>query len=70
MVFPSYLPERILLATITLSAAFSMRDLSGRLMRGAYLSYGIYIYHFSIINVLLKQPLRRSSLRYARPSRT
>jgi peptidoglycan/LPS O-acetylase OafA/YrhL len=52
--YPGYLPERILLATMTLSAAFSMRDLSGRLLRGADLSYGIYIYHFIIINVMLE----------------
>lgn len=49
-----YLPERLLLATLTISAAFSMRDLSGRLLRGAVLSYGIYIYHFIVINVLLE----------------
>jgi peptidoglycan/LPS O-acetylase OafA/YrhL len=52
--YPGYLPERVLLATMTTSAAFTMRDLSGRLLRGVDISYGIYIYHFIIINVLLE----------------
>lgn len=43
----------ILLAATTLSAAFTKRKLSELLLRGNDISYGIYIYHMVIINVLL-----------------
>jgi len=49
-----YLPERILLATMTISAAYSARRLSGRLLGGVDVSYGVYIYHFLIINVFIE----------------
>lgn len=55
-----YLPERILLATMTLSAAFSARHMAARLLRGIDVSYGIYIYHFLIINVMVQLGLMNS----------
>lgn len=49
-----YLPSRVLLAGFTLSAAFSFRSLSHRLLRGTDISYGIYIYHSVVINVMVQ----------------
>ena len=49
-----YLPERILLAAATLSAAYTARSLASRLLGGVDISYGIYIYHFLVINVLME----------------
>lgn len=50
----AYLPSRVLLAGVTLSAAFSFRSLSHRLLAGTDISYGIYIYHSVVINVMLQ----------------
>ncbi|MCH7228980.1 acyltransferase family protein [Haloferula sp. A504] len=49
-----YLPERILLAALTLSAAFTARGLSSRVLGGTDISYGVYIYHFLLINILIE----------------
>lgn len=49
-----YLPSRLLLAFGTISAAYSAPWLSGKLLRGADISYGIYIYHSIVINVLVE----------------
>jgi peptidoglycan/LPS O-acetylase OafA/YrhL len=49
-----YLPSRALLALATVSAAYSMRGLSGRLLRGTDISYGIYLYHSVVINVFVE----------------
>lgn len=49
-----YLPERILLAAATISAAYTARSLASRLLGGVDISYGIYIYHFLVINVLIE----------------
>lgn len=49
-----YLPSRALLALATVSAAYSMRGLSGRLLRGRDISYGIYLYHSVAINVFVE----------------
>lgn len=49
-----YFPERILLATATISAAYTTRGLSSRLLGGDDISYGVYIYHFLVINVLVE----------------
>lgn len=48
-----YLPERILLALMTVSAAFTCRNFSSYMLRGVDISYGVYIYHFLVINVLV-----------------
>ncbi len=43
----------ILLAMLTISAAFSRPGLSSALLRGNDISYGVYLYHIPIINLLL-----------------
>lgn len=52
--YAGYFPARVLLALVTLSAAFSARSLSARLLRGQDISYGIYIYHSVVINVFVE----------------
>jgi peptidoglycan/LPS O-acetylase OafA/YrhL len=49
-----YLPARALLALGTISAAFSARSLSTRLLHGMDLSYGTYLYHSVVINVFVE----------------
>jgi peptidoglycan/LPS O-acetylase OafA/YrhL len=43
----------ILLAMLTVSVALSRPELSARTLRGNDISYGIYIYHMPVINLLL-----------------
>jgi len=50
----------ILLAGVTMSAAFSTKRLAGYLLRGTDLSYGVYIYHMLVVNFLLEIGLSRS----------
>lgn len=50
----AYLPSRAILAVATISAAYSARSLSTRLLRGADLSYGTYLYHSVVINVFVE----------------
>jgi peptidoglycan/LPS O-acetylase OafA/YrhL len=50
----AYLPARTILAFATIAGAFTLRPLSRRLLRGNDISYGIYIYHSVVINVLLE----------------
>lgn len=52
--YAGYLPERVLLAALTLSAAYTWRGLSAKLLRGTDISYGVYIYHFLGINLLIE----------------
>jgi len=49
------LPARILLGLATISAAYSARPLSGKLLRGTDISYGIYIYHSLVINLFVEK---------------
>jgi peptidoglycan/LPS O-acetylase OafA/YrhL len=49
-----YLPSRILLALATISAAYSWRSLSEKILGGTDISYGIYIYHSIVINVFVE----------------
>jgi len=49
------LPARILLGLATISAAYSMRHLSGKILRGTDISYGLYIYHFIVINAFIEK---------------
>lgn len=58
----AYLPSRILLAFATISAAFSARALSGKLLGQTDISYGIYIYHSIVINVLVQLGMLNSML--------
>ena len=50
----AYLPSRILLALATIAAAYSARPLSQKLIGGTDISYGIYIYHSIVINVMVQ----------------
>lgn len=47
--FPIYL----MLALLVFSAAYSIPFLSGRLLRGDDISYGVYIYHIPVINLFI-----------------
>ena len=48
------LPARGVLALATIAAAYSARGLAGRMLRGTDISYGVYIYHSIVINVLVE----------------
>ncbi|MCP5548750.1 MAG: acyltransferase [Akkermansiaceae bacterium] len=50
----SYLPTRVILAGVTISAAYSARWLSRKILRGNDISYGSYLYHSVVINVLVE----------------
>lgn len=50
----AYLPSRAILALATISAAYSFRSLSTKLLRGTDLSYGTYLYHSLVINVFVE----------------
>ncbi len=52
--YAGYFPSRVLLACLTLSAAYSALGLSGRLLRGQDISYGVYIYHSIVINIFVE----------------
>jgi peptidoglycan/LPS O-acetylase OafA/YrhL len=43
----------VLLGFATVGIAFSARTLSSRLLRGNDISYGVYIYHMPIVNLLI-----------------
>ena len=58
----AYLPARTVLAFGTIAAAYSMRSLSQRLLGGTDISYGIYIYHSVVINVLVQLAWMNSML--------
>jgi peptidoglycan/LPS O-acetylase OafA/YrhL len=46
--------EMLLLALVAMSAAYTLPDLSRRLLRGHDISYGVYIYHGLLLNVLVE----------------
>ncbi|MEZ4589036.1 MAG: acyltransferase [Gemmatimonadales bacterium] len=48
------LAQRLLLAAFTISAALTGRGLARRALRGADPSYGVYLYHMLVINVLVQ----------------
>lgn len=58
----AYLPSRTLLAFATIAGAFSFRSLSQRLLGGTDISYGIYIYHSIVINVMVQLGMMTSML--------
>jgi len=47
------LSKRLILALTVLSAAYSYRSASWKFLRGQDISYGLYLYHCVIYNVLL-----------------
>jgi peptidoglycan/LPS O-acetylase OafA/YrhL len=50
-------PTILLLGGLTVAAAFTLPSLAGRLLREHDLSYGMYIYHVPLINLLLVRHL-------------
>jgi peptidoglycan/LPS O-acetylase OafA/YrhL len=58
----AYLPSRTLLALATIAGAFSFRSISQKLLRGRDISYGIYIYHSLVINVMVQLGILTSML--------
>jgi peptidoglycan/LPS O-acetylase OafA/YrhL len=56
----AYLPSRVLLAFVTIACAYSLRPLSNKLLRGTDISYGVYIYHSIVINVVVQLGLMTS----------
>jgi len=48
------LAQRLLLAGLILSAAFSAEGLTHKLLRGNDISYGVYVYHMLVINSLIQ----------------
>ena len=61
----AYLPSRMILAFATIAGAFSFRPLSQRLLGGTDISYGIYIYHSIVINVMFQMGMMTSMLSVA-----
>jgi peptidoglycan/LPS O-acetylase OafA/YrhL len=57
--------QRLLLAGMTFSAAFSGRKLSALLLHGQDLSYGLYLFHAPIFNLFFQFGLERSRTWYA-----
>ena len=53
----TYLGETLLLAAAAISLAYTAPSLSAILLRGNDLSYGVYIYHGLIINVMVEAAL-------------
>ena len=49
-----YVINRLVLACVALSFAYTLPHLSGKLLKGNDISYGIYIFHCLVINVLLE----------------
>lgn len=58
---PIVFVHRILLAMTTLSCAYSARSLAGRWLRGADVSYGAYLYHMLVVNLLVELGLGKGS---------
>ncbi|MES2437648.1 MAG: acyltransferase [Verrucomicrobiota bacterium] len=58
----AYLPSRTLLAFATIAGAFSARTLSQRLLGGTDVSYGIYIYHSLVINIMVQLGMMTSMI--------
>ena len=48
----------MLFRSLTVSAAFTSQSISHRVLRGNDVSYGVYIYHGPILNVLLVLGIR------------
>ena len=50
-------PYVLALSGLTLSAAYTSRELATTILRGTDLSYGVYIYHMPIYNFILYKKL-------------
>jgi peptidoglycan/LPS O-acetylase OafA/YrhL len=51
---PFNIISSLILAGVVFSAAYTKRELSGRLLRGNDISYGVYVYHMLLINWLVQ----------------
>ena len=52
---PANLIADLLIGGVTLSVAYSFTSLSGRLIKGQDISYGVYIYHLVVVNILIQR---------------
>src|SRR5437773_116748 len=50
----TYVPTTLLLGIVTVSMAYTMPSISQRILRGNDISYGVYIYHGLMINILVE----------------
>lgn len=50
---PLLLLQRALLAVLVVSCAYTQRSWAGRCLRGRDISYGVYLYHMLIVNMLV-----------------
>jgi len=53
----TYVPTTLLLGIVTVSMAYTMPSISQRILRGNDISYGVYIYHGLMINILVEMGL-------------
>ena len=56
----SYIAKTILMAVTVISLAFTAPGLAERVLRGNDISYGVYIYHGLVLNVLIELGCRQS----------
>ncbi|MDR6463013.1 acyltransferase [Chryseobacterium sediminis] len=54
---PYHLISNIILVFVVLSASFTYNSISGKLLKHNDISYGIYIYHMLIINLLVQRKM-------------
>jgi peptidoglycan/LPS O-acetylase OafA/YrhL len=53
-----YVVDTLILAVATVSLAYTVPGLSERFLRGNDISYGVYIYHGLILNILIERGLK------------
>ena len=50
---PLVLVQRALLAVVVVSCAYTQRSWAGRCLHGRDISYGVYLYHMLVVNLLV-----------------
>jgi len=53
----TYVPTTLLLGIVTVSIAYTMPSIAQKILRGNDISYGVYIYHGLMINMLVEMGL-------------
>ena len=53
----TYVPTTLLLGIVTVSIAYTMPSIAQKILRGNDISYGVYIYHGLMINILVEAGL-------------
>ena len=53
----TYVPATLLLGIVTVSMAYTMPSISKKILKGNDISYGVYIYHGLMINILVEMGL-------------